>query len=143
MAELSNFESRTGKLDFSSGVVYTFVSDIRNFERFIPDGTASNWLAERESCTFSLPMLGTASVRLVDKDINKRVGFEGDAMKKNDFSLTLNIIETGADSCEVKVYLKANINPMLKMMASKPIAMFLNKLIDEMEKFQDWRNVRE
>ena len=143
MAELSYFESRTGKSDFGSGAVYTFVSDIRNFERFIPDGTVSNWMAERESCTFSVPMLGTVSIRLVDKDINKRVGFEGDAMKKNDFSLALNIIETGADSCEVKVSLKADINPMLKLMAAKPIAMFLNKLIDEMEKFQDWRNVRE
>ncbi len=143
MAELSFFESRTGKADFSSGDVYTFVSDIRNFERFIPDGSVTNWQAARDSCTFNVPMLGTVSVRLVDREINKRVGFEGDAMKKNDFSLAVNIIESGIDSCAVKVSLKADINPMLKLMAAKPIAMFLNKLIDEMEKFQDWRNIRE
>jgi hypothetical protein len=143
MAELSYFESRTGKSDFSSGAVYAFVTDVRNFERFIPEGTVSNWKAEKESCTFTVPILGTVGVRLIDKEINKRVGFEGDAMKKNDFSLVLTIIETGVDSCEVKVSLKADINPMLKLMAAKPIAMFLNKLIDEMEKFRDWRNVRE
>jgi hypothetical protein len=143
MTELSHFESRTGILDFNSEVVYNFVSDIRNFERFIHDKNVSNWRAEKESCTFTVPMLSTVSVRLVEKQTNKRVGFEGDAMKKNDFSLVLNIIETGADSCEVKVSMKADINPVLKLMAAKPIAMFLNKLIDEMEKFQDWRNVRE
>ena len=143
MAELSNFESRTGRLDFSSEVVYKFVSDIRNFERFIPDRTISNWVAEKEYCSFDVSVPGVVRVRLVEKNLNKKVVFEGDAFKKNDFSLVLNINETGADSCEVKVSLKADINPILKMMAAKPIAQFIDKLLDEMEKFKDWRSVRE
>jgi len=143
MAESSNFESRTGRLAFSSEVVYTFVSDIRNFERFIPDGTVNYWVAEKEYCSFEVSVPGVVRVRLVEKDLNNKVVFEGDVFKKNDFSLVLNINETGSDSCEVKVSLKAVINPILKMMAAKPIAQFIDKLLDEMEKFKDWRSVRE
>jgi hypothetical protein len=40
----------------------------------------------------------------------------------------------------VKVTLGADLNPMMKMMAVKPIRQFLEMLIDEMEKFTDWRN---
>ena len=143
MAQTSVFESRTANLSCSSKDVYTFVTDIRNFERFIPEGKIDNWHAEKESCSFSVPMLGTVSVKLVEKEMYNKVGFTGDALKKNDISLVLNISESVKNSAMVKVILQADINPMLKMMAAKPIAQFLEKLIDEMEKFRGWNDIRE
>jgi hypothetical protein len=44
---------------------------------------------------------------------------------------------------EVKVTLTADLNPMMKMMATKPIALFLEILIKEMENFRDWRDTIE
>jgi hypothetical protein len=41
---------------------------------------------------------------------------------------------------EVNLNLAAHLNPLLKMMAAKPIGNFLEKLIDEMEKFKGWKS---
>jgi carbon monoxide dehydrogenase subunit G len=141
MSDISVFESRTGTLSCTSEEVYNFVTDIRNFGRFIPDGTLTHWQADKESCSFRVSVVGVISVRITGKVPFSRVNYDGDALKKNDFSLVLKINNSNSDSAEVKILLEAELNPMLRMMASKPIVQFLEMLISEMEKFREWRNI--
>lgn len=142
MTDLSHFESRSGKLTCSAEEVFAFVTDIRNFERFIPQGTISNWNSEKESCSFSVSMLGTVSVRLTEKMEYSKVVFEGDALKKNDFVLTLALLNNAENHANVRIQLSADLNPMMKMIATKPIGQFLEMLINEMESFRDWKNIK-
>ena len=142
MTDLSYFESRSGKLSCSVEDVFAFVTDIRNFQRFIPEGTISNWNSEKESCSFNMSMLGTVSVRLSEKKEYSKVVFTGDALKKNDFILTLAISDNAENHAEVRVMLSADLNPMIKMIATKPIGQFLEMLINEMESFGDWKNIK-
>lgn len=143
MSDLSYFESRSGQLTCSAAEVFNFVTDIRNFERFVPKGTINNWQADKESCSFSVSMLGTVSLRLSEKEKFTKVVYAGDALKKNDFLLTLHISDNGLKPAGVKVLLSADLNPMMKMMAVKPIGQFLDMLISEMEKFRDWKETKE
>ena len=140
MTNLSYFESRTGTLTCNAEEVFTFVTDIRNFERFIPGGIITNWNAEKESCSFSVSMLGTVTVRLAEKEKYNKVVFSGDALKKNDFLLTLNITDDVGDHAKVRILLSAELNPMMKAIAGKPIGQFLERLINEMEGFRDWES---
>ena len=142
MDGLSHYESRSGSLSCTSREVFDFVTDIRNFEQFIPDGTINNWQSDRDSCSFSVSMVGTVSVRIEKKEPYNKVIFSGDALKKNDFSLVLDIKDNTNKKADVKVSLEAELNPMLKMMANKPIIQFLEMLITEMEKFREWKNIR-
>jgi len=143
MTDTSNFESRTGTVSCSAEEVFRFVTDVRNFEQFIPEGTINNLVAEKESCSFNVAMIGKVSFRLAEKTEFSRVVFEGDALSKEDFRLILDIVDNGADPVQVKVFINAVLNPMLKMMANKPILQFLEMLVAEMEKFKGWRDVRE
>jgi hypothetical protein len=142
MSDLTHFESRQGKLTCPADEAYNFVTDIRNFEGFIPQGTISNWQADRESCSFIVAMLGTVTFRLSEKEMYTKAVFAGDALKKNDFTLVLNITDNGKNPAEVKVLLSADLNPMMKMIANKPISQFMEMLINEMEKFEGWKDVR-
>jgi hypothetical protein len=139
MNNISYFESRSGTLNCTAQECFTFATDIRHFERFIPKGTISNWQADKESCSFSVSMLGTVSVRLSKKEMYTSVVFNGDALNKNDFELVLHITDNNDKPAEVKISLKAELNPMMKMIAVKPIGQFLEMLISEMEKFRDWK----
>ena len=143
MSNLSYFESRTGKLTCNAEEVFDFATDIRNFEQFIPKGNINNWNAEKESCSFNISMLGAVSVRLTEKEKYNRVVFMGDALKKDDFSLTLDISDNFKKTADVKVKLSADLNPMMKMIATKPIGQFLEMLINEMEKFRGWKGTKE
>jgi carbon monoxide dehydrogenase subunit G len=143
MTDLSYYKSRTGKLSASAEEVFTFVTDIRNFERFIPDGTITGWKGEKESCSFNVSMLGTVNVKLAEKERFSKVIFEGDALRKNDFSLTLDISDNINSHADVRVLLNADLNPIMKMMAAKPINQFLEMLINEMERFRGWNDTKE
>jgi hypothetical protein len=138
MSDLSYFESRSGKLTANAEAVFAFVTDIRNFQRFAPKGTIINWTAEKEACSFSVSVVGTVTVRIAEKEEFSKVIYRGDALKKNDFSLTLHIADNIANEAEVRVELSADLNPVMKMMVSKPIVQFLDMLIHEMETFREW-----
>jgi hypothetical protein len=135
------FESRTGKLSCTTAEVFGFITDIRNFEQFVPEENIKNWQASADNCSFQVPPLGTASVSLTEKKPYSFVAFSGDALKKNDFKLFVNISENKLKRAEVRLNLTAQLNPFLKMMASGPIEKFLEKLISEMEKFEKWNVV--
>jgi hypothetical protein len=141
MSDLSHYESRTGNLSCTTGEVFDFVTDIRNFEQFIPVNTINNWQSDKDSCSFDVSMIGTVSLRIAQSVPHNKVIFNGDALKKNDFSLVLNITNSLTNKAEVKVMLDAELNPMLKMIANKPITQFLEMLVTEMETFRDWKNI--
>ena len=143
MSNMTNYESRPGNLTGTAEEVYKFVTDIRNFERFIPEGVINNWNAEKESCSFGVSMLGTVTVRLAEKEKYTKVVYTGDALKENDFSLVLFISDKVKNQAQVKVTLSADLNPMMKMMAAKPISQFLEMLIKEMENFRSWNDTKE
>ena len=121
---------------------FTFVTDIRNFEQFIPKGNVNNWNAEKESCSFNVAMLGKVTLRLAEKEEYIKVIFNGDALKKNDFSLRLDISDNLKNPANVRLMLSAELNGMMKMLAAKPIDQFLGKLIDEIENFRGWKETK-
>jgi hypothetical protein len=142
MSNPSIFESRYGKVSCSSKEIFEFVTDIRNFEQFVPANTVTNWKADKDSCSFNVSMLGTIAVRLSEKTEYTTVVFNGDALKKEDFTLTLNIYEEPKESAGISILLAADLNPMMKMIAVKPINQFLEMLVSEMEKFKGWKDTK-
>src|SRR5512136_3119818 len=93
MSELSHFKSRSGRVSCTAGKIYVFVTDIRNFKRFIPQGTVIDWKAERDSCSFSVSMIGTVYLNLVQKEMYHLVVYNGNALMKNEFELILHITD--------------------------------------------------
>jgi len=138
MTVKSKFESRTGKLSCTTAEVFNFITDIRNFKQFIPEGNIKNWQASANSCSFQVPPIGTANVSLTEKNPNSFVSYSGDALRKNDFKLVVHIFENEKKLTEVRLNLSTDLNPFLKMMAAAPIERFLEKVISEMEKFEKW-----
>ncbi|MDQ1296641.1 MAG: hypothetical protein QG611_619 [Bacteroidota bacterium] len=140
MSDITNYESRPGKVDCSEEELYNFVTDLRNFERIIPPGSASNIKIEKDSCSIKVTMLGTVSIRISETLKFSKVVYSGNAMHINDFSLVLNIIGKSDKEAEVRVILSAEMNTFLKMMAAEPVKQFLEALIREMEKFRGWQD---
>lgn len=142
MSDLSYYESRTGTVVTSPDKVFAFVTDMRNFERFIPSGMISNWQADKESCSFRAPTIGNVNIRIYKTEMDRMVAYRGDAFKKDDFEIVLHINRNPDDLGDVKVELTADLNPMMKVFASKPILQALEKIVAGMENFYHWEDVR-
>ncbi|MFZ0281763.1 MAG: hypothetical protein WAL29_08945 [Bacteroidales bacterium] len=143
MTGISNFKSRRGKVSCKPAELFRFVTDLRNFRQFIHGNTVEDLQLDKESCSFLVSPLGNVNVKISEREPDKKVIYTGSALRSNDFSLLLNIGEDDSGKAEVMITLDAEMNPVLKMMAAKPVNRFLETLIDEMEKFGDWNKVRE
>ena len=140
MSEITTFESRIGRVDCSAEDLFYFVSDIRHFERFIPQGSVTNLKIERDSCSFQASMLGTVTLRISETVKFSKVVFSGNALQINDFTLIVNIIDKGTPEAEVTVIMSAELNPFLKLIAAEPVKQLLERLISGMEKFRGWKD---
>ncbi len=143
MSDLSYYESRPGKLSCTADVAFRFITDLRNFGRFVREGTITNWQADKDSCSFNVSVIGSVSVRLIEKTEGRRVVYQGDALSKNDFTINVDLSGDSVTPADVKLFLNANLNPMMKMMADKPIRQFMELLMQEIENFRDWNDLRE
>jgi hypothetical protein len=143
MSELSYYESRTGKLSCTTDAAFDFITDLRNFGRFVREGTITDWQAEKDSCSFNVSVIGTVKVRLIDKVAWNRVVYQGDALSKNDFTINVDLSGDTLRPADIKLFLSASLNPMMKMMADKSIRQFMELLMQEIENFRDWNTLRE
>jgi len=141
MSEPSNYSSRPGKISCKAEKAYFFITDLRNFGRFARKETITDWQAEKDTCSFSIAALGRVHLRIKDKEPGNRVVFEGDALSRNDFSIEIRLSDVSEDAAEVNLTLSAELNPVMKMMADKPIRQFMEYLLMEIENFRDWEDI--
>ena len=97
---------------------------------------------DKDSCSFNVTMLGKVNIHIGEKKEFSEVVFSGNAAQINDFSLAVKFGDKGNAQSEVKLSVLAYLNPFLKMLAAEPINKFLDKIIEEMEKFSGWNEIR-
>jgi len=135
MSNISNYESRQGSLKCGVNKVCAFITDFRNFGTFAENNNITGWQADKESCSFNIAMLGAVNVKLSEKTEINKVVYQGMAAGNIDFTVTVQLSDNESESSKMSVNLSAYLNPMMKMIADKPIKMFLDLLITEIENF--------
>jgi len=142
MSEASIYKSRSARLTCSAEEFYDFVTDVRNFERFISADTFSNLKTEKSSLNFQVNVLGTVNLSITERTMYNKVVYKGETRQVKDFFLIMDIMNSGATDTDVTVTLQADLNPMLKILADSQVKRFLETLVEEMEKFKGWRDTK-
>lgn len=141
MADLSTFQSRKGSLECTPSEIYNFVTDIRNLQQFVPRNAGISGLKiESDSCSFNISSMGNVDLRLSEKVPDEKIVFNGTLFQSNDFSLVVDIMKNLSGKADARVTVSSHLNPVLRMMVAGPVQTFLEKMIEEMEKFQGWKN---
>jgi carbon monoxide dehydrogenase subunit G len=130
----SKFESRIGKINQPAGVIYRMLSDFRNFSNLVPADKIKNWQATADECRFTVDMVGDTGLKIVEKQEDKLIKITATGDNPYNFFFWIQLKEVAPYDTRIKLTLKIDLNPMIKMMASKPIQNFLNGLIDQLEK---------
>lgn len=138
MAQESEFISRTGTLNTLPSKVFSFAADLRNLSRFVSNDNIRDWIADEDSCSFEVPVAGQVRVTIAQREPFSKIRYEGQAMNSVEFKLWLQLKESEPDATSFRLVLRAELNPLFKMMASGKIKEYLEKLIGEIEKFSDW-----
>ena len=139
MAQASEFISRTGNLTCTPAEVFEFVTDMRNFKRFVPDGSVDKMDFSRDECSFYVASLGNVIINIDRKSPYSDITYNATLLRIQDLSLVLNINGSSNEKATVVITVSAEMNPFMKLMAEKYITKFLEAIIEEMENFRDWK----
>lgn len=129
---MTKFESSTKTVKVARKPVYGFLADIRNFGSLIPEGKVRNFEAEIDNCRFTIDGLGEVGVRKLTARPDDTIMFESEGSTPFRFDLSIDLEESGDEDTKLKLTLRADLNMMMKMMASKPLEEGLEMVASEL-----------
>lgn len=125
-------ESKITKITSSDERIYNFLTDFNNFKDLIPADKIQNWQADENSCRFSINPIGETGVQIIEKVPHKLIKLTGIEDSKFNFTFWVQLKQVAENDTRIKLTLNADLNPMLQMMAKKPLQDFLDKLADQL-----------
>ncbi len=128
-----NLESPRIPVEKSAQELFDLLSDVRNFEKLMPENIAKFEVLGDDIFNFGLSGMPEIKLRIKDKIPNIKVVLNA-ASDKLPFSLIANINIITDNSCEVKLDFEGEFNSMIAMMIKAPISKFLETLATNMNK---------
>lgn len=104
--------------------VYNFLTDFNNYEKLMPD-QITNWKSDVNSCSFTIQGMADIGLEFSDKVPNNIIKLV--PVGKVPFSFSLSVVlEDKGNTTIGKVDVDANLNPMMAMMAKRPLENLVN-----------------
>jgi hypothetical protein len=123
-----NIEGTKVTTQKSAKEVYTFFTELLNFENLMPENIEK---FEVDGDSFVFGLKGMPEIRLVLKEkIEYSRIVLGAASSKLPFTLAANIEEVSENSSTVQLQFDGDFNPMMTMMIKKPLTKFIDTLTD-------------
>ncbi|MEZ5199335.1 MAG: hypothetical protein R2764_24010 [Bacteroidales bacterium] len=133
---MTTFKSEKQTINVSSEKIFSFLADFNNFEKLMPE-QVTNWQSTIDTCSFTISGMVDLAMVMGEKSEHSFISYKSASKKPFNFDLNTHISEEGGDKSVVEMVFNADLNPMLKMMASRPlqnlINMFGGKLKEIME----------
>jgi len=111
--------------------VFDFLSDFNNYKRLMPE-QVTDWESTADQCSFTIKGMGTLGMKIKERIPNSSVVIEKNGKAPFDFFLSCNITDK-QQQCDAQLFFDADLNPVMKMMASKPLTNFLNLLASKLK----------
>lgn len=127
-----NLETPWKSISASQEEVYTFLSDLNNLEKLMPEQVI-NWKSTQDDCSFTIKGMADMTLNIVEKTPSSFVKMGSSASKPFPFSLTAQI-ESEDNLARVRLLFDGKVNAFMSMMIEKPLGNFFNMLLSGLEK---------
>lgn len=124
-------ESPKVTLDKSAEETFNFLSDVKNFEKLMPENISKFEVKDDDKFLFALKGMPEIVLKKKAAIPNSKIVL-GAAGGKLDFSLTADITEVETEKSEVNLNFEGEFNAMMAMMIKGPINKFLETLATNM-----------
>lgn len=128
-----NLESPKVTVEKSSEYLFNALSDVKNFEKLMPENIAKFEVLGDDIFNFGLKGMPEIKLRMKEGIPYSKVVLNA-ASDKLPFSLTANIKALSENTSEVQLDFEGEFNPMMAMMIKGPISKFLETLATNMPK---------
>jgi ribosome-associated toxin RatA of RatAB toxin-antitoxin module len=128
-----NLESPKVTVEKSSQELFDLLSDVKNFEKLMPDNIAKFEVIGEDAFIFGLKGMPEIKLKMKEKVAPNKIVL-GAASDKLPFTLIANIETVSDNSSAVKLDFEGEFNAMMAMMIKGPIGKFIETLANNMTK---------
>jgi len=127
-----NLESPKVTIPKSAEDTFTFLSDVKNFEKLMPENISKFEVLDNDKFLFALKGMPEIVLKKKESTPPNQIVL-GAAGEKLDFSLTANITAINDNTSDVKLHFDGEFNAMMAMMIKGPINKFIETLASNMK----------
>jgi hypothetical protein len=128
-----NLESPKVTVQKSAQDLFDQLTDVKNFEKLMPDNIAKFEVTGEDSFIFGLKGMPEIKLKMKDKTAPNKIVL-GAASDKLPFTLTSNIDSISDSESAVQLFFEGEFNAMMAMMVKGPIGKFIETLANNMHK---------
>ncbi len=131
---MATFESTVRQINYPQQSVYQLLSDLSNIDKVkdrIPEDKVKDLTFDTDSIGINTPM-GAVKLNIVERDEPKCIKFET-TESPLPFNFWIQILPVTVQSSKMKLTIKADLNPFIKGMVSKPLQEGVEKIADALQ----------
>lgn len=127
---MTEFISEIKTIPHNEDRIFTMLSDLSNLERIkdrIPQDKIKNFEFDSDSCSFAVDPVGKITFQIVDREPNKTIKFTT-TNSPVPLNLWIQLKQVAENDTKLKMTIRAELNPFIKPMVSKPLQDALEKI---------------
>ena len=133
---MSEFKSNPVLIGSTDSEIFNFLASFDNFEKLMPEQVI-NWQSTPDHCSFTIKGMADLAMKMDRKEANNYISYASDGNSPFPFQLSFDLSADNESQCRVQATLDAKLNPMLKMMASRPLQNFVNLLVEKLKEVME------
>ena len=129
---MTEFVSEVKTIPHNEADVFNMLSDLSNLEHMkdrIPQEKISDFTFDKDSCSFSVNPIGKVKFSIIEREPDKTIKFKAEESPV-DVTMWIQLKQVDENDTKMKLTIKAELNPFIKPMVSKPIQEGINKIAD-------------
>ncbi|MBE0655991.1 MAG: SRPBCC family protein [Bacteroidales bacterium] len=128
---MGKIESEVTRSEMNDEELFLFISDFNNFEHLLPADKVKDWKSDGESCSFTIDGIGSAGLRIIEKDPSKMIKISSEGGSPINFKMWIQLKKMEENDTRVKVTIDPDINIMLMAMVKNPLKEFVDMLAEQ------------
>lgn len=137
---MKHIESDKILINCNQDRIFNFLSNFNNFGKLMPEQII-NWQSTEDTCSFTIKGMTDLSMKIKEKIAFHTILITSYGKVPFDFELKCSFEDFGNFQTQSQLIFIADLNPMLSMMASKPLQNFVNMLNSKLKETAELGNI--
>lgn len=129
---MTTITSHKKEINASRDTIFSFLSNFNNLENLMPDKVV-NWSSTPDSCAFTIEGMAHMNMAYGKNIENEKVEMISKGKNPFNYDLSTFIFKINETKSEVYIVFNGDMNPMIAMMAKKPLQNFVDVLVDRLQ----------
>ena len=129
---MTEFTSDIKTIPHNDQEIFRVLSDLSKLERIkdrIPEDKIREFEYDSDSVSFKIDPVGLVRFNIIEREANKLIKFQSENLPFETF-LWIQLVQKAENDTKMKITIRADLNPLIKGMVSKPLKEGIGKIAD-------------